>query len=82
MPKNRKWPVAGMIGMASPVIITKKTQIRFDIKEEELQTMLDDVNMVMEKYGFGIDEISNDYYFRIVEGKANVIDSLKKVLDL
>jgi hypothetical protein len=78
--EKQKWPVAGMIGLAFPVIITKQTGFNPSINEDDLQSMLDEVDEVMKKHGFEIDKISNNYYYNNIEEKAKAVDSLKAVI--
>lgn len=80
MSDDKKWPVAGMTGMASPVIVTRKTGAAFDIEDGDLQQMLDEINRTMKAHGFEIDRISNDYYLHDLQEKAKAIDCLKKVM--
>lgn len=77
----KKWPVIGMVGLASPVIVTKHQGIQFNITEDDLQKMLDEVNEVLKKHGHEIDKITNARHLHVVENKAAAIDSLKRVLN-
>jgi hypothetical protein len=75
--EKQKWPVAGMGGICNPVIITKA---RYFVEDDDIHKMIDEVNKVMKKHGFEIDEISNNYYFHRIEEKAKAVDSLKAVI--